>query len=66
MGAVKKEWRTHRHPKAVVAMSATIPMGKKKLDTKAVAVAVGWLLLSMLEKAIDAELRAKAKARWSQ
>lgn len=39
---------------------------KKKLDTKAVAVAVGWLLLSMLGKAIDAELRAKAKARWSQ
>lgn len=49
-----------------MAMSATIPVGKKKLDTKAMAVAVGWLLLSMLGNAIDAELRAKAKARWSQ
>lgn len=56
MGAVKRVWRTHRHPKAAGEMSAAITMGEQ-LDNKAVATSVDWPVL----KATEAELKGKAK-----
>ena len=52
-------------PKSVVEILAAIAVGKKKLDNKAVATAVGWLLLFMLRKATGAELTAEAKVALS-
>lgn len=49
--------------KAVAEILDTITVGKRKLDNKVMAMAVGWLLLSMLRKATDAELIAEVKVR---
>ena len=66
--AVLDEWGPPREygelidtPKAVGEILATVTMGEKKLDNKAVAAAVDWLLLFVLRKATEAELTAEAR-----
>ena len=68
--AVLEEWGLAREygelidtRKAVAEILDTITVGKRKLDNKVMAMAGGWLLLSMLRKATDAELITEAKVR---
>ena len=70
LAAVLDKWGPPREygelieaPKGIAELLASITVGEKRLDNKAVAAAVGWPLLAVLRKAMDGELSAKAEVR---
>lgn len=70
VAAVLDEWGPPREcgelndmPKRFTELLAVTTVGKKKPDNMVVAAVLGWPLLSLLRKDIDAELAAKTKVR---